>query len=85
MKNTRLNGVFNWRLNAGRVFTAALLALAIGSGVQAQTAAQDPASVYIETRQSGQNARIEVLSGVYAASSAVSAQQSRLIFYRTAG
>ena len=39
MKNTRLNGVFNWRLNAGRVFTAALLALAIGSGVQAQTAA----------------------------------------------
>lgn len=84
MKNTRLNGVFNWRLNAGRVFTAALLALAIGSGVQAQTAAQDPASVYIETRQSGQNARIEVLSGVYAASSAVSAQQSRLIFYRTA-
>lgn len=82
MKNTRLNGVFNWRLKASRVFMIAWLSLALGAAVQAQTATQDPASVYMETRQAGQNARIEVLSGVYAASRMVSAQQTRLIFYR---
>ena len=47
-------------------------------------AGAEAGSVFMQSRQDGLNARIEVLSGVYAASGQVDAGQSRLLFYRTA-
>jgi len=88
MRNTQGKSVSRWRLNCSRWVAAGLTTFLLGTGTIAQTVqqpAKDSASLYMETRQAGQNARIEVLSGVYAASRAVSQQQTRLIFYRKSG
>ncbi len=82
MKYAPTQSVRRW-LMACQNHLARGLSLAL-LGLSLQAAAQTEAgSVYMETRQAGENARIEVLSGVYAAAQNVVATQTRLLFYRT--
>lgn len=82
MKNAPTQSVRRW-LHACHASLAKSLSLVL-LGLSLQAAAQSEAgSVYMETRQAGENARIEVLSGVYAAAQNVVSGQARLLFYRT--
>ena len=83
MKNTQEKrmriGGSAWLDGCFRGLLAAMLALSLPVHAEPGTA-----SVFMQARQEGLNARIEVLSGVYAASGQVDPGQSRLLFYRSA-
>ena len=83
MKNTPSKSVWRWR-NACQNLFARGLTLALWGACLSAGAQDNANSLYMETRQAGANARIEVLQGVYAAAQNVVSGQTRLLFYRTA-
>lgn len=72
--STRAGACLQWCF---RGLLGAMLGLSLHAGAESEAA-----SVFMQARQDGLQARIEVLSGVYAASGQVESGQSRLLFYR---
>lgn len=62
-----------------------LTGLGLSGAVMAQREGAREASSYVQTNQAGVNARIEVLGSAWRASSALGAEQSRILVYRSQG